>query len=643
MSKNIPSQLEELLALQSPSNRRAMLTALLPTLPPSELFVLRNALSSPAMAIDLVSALPLELSLRVLSRLDVQTVGRAEKTCSRWLNLIKSTNTWRTRYLGLIRPSDVDLHVPPSLAPKMSTAFNVEAACSSGVIPPYKLLCRHRHLADRGWRSGEPKLLGRLRGHRDKVTAALFLGVVGVVSPIDAKAATEIVKWDSRVGEAPLLITASADKSIRLWHLSPPSPLVVLPSTHSLSCIAADVKTTVCEEERDPKRSSKTSTQIVRIVAGSFTGLVTLFVLSVETGPDASVTVTASATRPPKTTITTRLRLLSVRSLGQISGSPILGVKLWGSWVFAVSASGVKGICVGLPESVKVDEVIVGPAFDLIKPPADKQYIYHSILPITLPPDHSHHDLSSPRSYLVVLAGEVTDNEPGEEQGTDRLIIIDISSFTAAEPPDDFRTSNPTKPQVVARVVMVGGSMGNTAAGPDTIRGMYARRQRRRTGQTDDVVITVVWSKGRTVSVVMSDVLEVSTASGSNARPPCWSRTFTLQISSLRNPGAPAWEDVVSCAHDSGHTVWIQKTLWGWCDELDVDVKEEGSGSPSKASKARFSRTFDAPECIAVDGDLVAVGTGHKVVDVMLFGAVGSSGSASEGEGTKRRRFTTGE
>ncbi|KXS09759.1 hypothetical protein M427DRAFT_63497 [Gonapodya prolifera JEL478] len=448
-------------------------------------------------------------------------------------------------------------------------------------------MTRRRIGAERAWESGSPTFVARLKGHTDKVTAAKFVAVPGV-RPATGGASFYLGKWSDKhsnityISEPPLLITASFDNSIRIWHLHPPTPLLIVETPHSVSCMDADVLREGAP--RDDDEGTRPMVQALRVVIGSYLGTATLVVIEVVHRP-----VRAFEFGPAQAT---EFRLRTIRSLGQVSGSPISKVVLWGSWALVASAGGVKAVHIHKNDvgAVNVAAPVRTDSSGLcIMNVFSTENTIKDVLPITVAsPDASHS-----RSFLFILA-QVAPNTRSASPGSNGVTVLDVTEFTHAS-----ESRPPMDPKIVSSTILDASVNESGVA-------LYAGRS------GTDTTVTVVRKNATRFSSHVSDLLSSvpATAQQQGDSPP-----WRLLPSDFRSEA----DSINTCAYDRGRAVWLRTRSWGWWDDAPVMMEGEGGDSVWKRW-GRAPRTQDTLECVALDGDLVAVGTGNGFVDVVGFG-----------------------
>lgn len=181
--------------------------------------------------IDFISTLPMELSLKILSYLDCQSLCNAARVCRNWQVLADDDKVWYR-----MCEQHIDRKCPncgwglPLLHMKRARAPH-KSSCGGKSMTPWKAIYRDRFKVESNWRKGTC-VIKEFKGHMDGVLALQFNTRFLFTGSYDSTVAI----WDLCTGrmvrrfaghtdgvktlwfDDQKLITGSLDKTIRVWN-----------------------------------------------------------------------------------------------------------------------------------------------------------------------------------------------------------------------------------------------------------------------------------------------------------------------------------------------------------------------------------------------------------------------------------------
>ncbi|CAI4958541.1 ATV_HP_G0022720.mRNA.1.CDS.1 [Saccharomyces cerevisiae] len=197
-----------------------------------------SSLVTHMIKIDFISILPQELSLKILSYLDCQSLCNATRVCRKWQKLADDDRVWyhmceqhidrKCPNCGWGLPL---LHMKRARIQQNSTGSSSNADIQTQTTRPWKVIYRERFKVESNWRKGHCRIQ-EFKGHMDGVLTLqfnyrlLFTGsydsTIGIWDLFTGKLIRRLsghadgvktLYFDDRK-----LITGSLDKTIRVWN-----------------------------------------------------------------------------------------------------------------------------------------------------------------------------------------------------------------------------------------------------------------------------------------------------------------------------------------------------------------------------------------------------------------------------------------
>ncbi|CDH14410.1 probable F-box protein MET30 [Zygosaccharomyces bailii ISA1307] len=202
--------------------------------------------------IDFISALPTELSLKILCYLDCQSLCNAARVCRRWQVLANDDKVWYR-----MCEQHIDRKCPncgwglPLLHMKRARTPQ-KSPCGTSGTTPWKVIYRDRFKVESNWRKGHC-VVREFKGHMDGVLDLQFNSRLLFTGSYDST----IAIWDLCAGrlvrrlsghtdgvksmyfDGQKLITGSLDKTIRVWNYMTGECVATYPG-HTDSVLSVD-------------------------------------------------------------------------------------------------------------------------------------------------------------------------------------------------------------------------------------------------------------------------------------------------------------------------------------------------------------------------------------------------------------------
>ncbi|SJM87376.1 probable F-box protein MET30 [Zygosaccharomyces bailii] len=202
--------------------------------------------------IDFISALPTELSLKILCYLDCQSLCNAARVCRRWQVLANDDKVWYR-----MCEQHIDRKCPncgwglPLLHMKRARTPQ-KSPCGTSGTTPWKVIYRDRFKVESNWRKGHC-VVREFKGHMDGVLDLQFNSRLLFTGSYDST----IAIWDLCAGrlvrrlsghtdgvksmyfDGQKLITGSLDKTIRVWNYMTGECIATYPG-HTDSVLSVD-------------------------------------------------------------------------------------------------------------------------------------------------------------------------------------------------------------------------------------------------------------------------------------------------------------------------------------------------------------------------------------------------------------------
>ena len=197
-----------------------------------------SSLVTHMIKIDFISILPQELSLKILSYLDCQSLCNATRVCRKWQKLADDDRVWyhmceqhidrKCPNCGWGLPL---LHMKRARIQQNSTGSSSNADIQTQTTRPWKVIYRERFKVESNWRKGHCRIQ-EFKGHMDGVLTLQFNYRLLFTGSYDST----IGMWDLFAGKLirrlsghsdgvktlyfddRKLITGSLDKTIRVWN-----------------------------------------------------------------------------------------------------------------------------------------------------------------------------------------------------------------------------------------------------------------------------------------------------------------------------------------------------------------------------------------------------------------------------------------
>ncbi|WPD60920.1 ubiquitin-binding SDF ubiquitin ligase complex subunit met30 [Saccharomyces cerevisiae] len=197
-----------------------------------------SSLVTHMIKIDFISILPQELSLKILSYLDCQSLCNATRVCRKWQKLADDDRVWyhmceqhidrKCPNCGWGLPL---LHMKRARIQQNSTGSSSNADIQTQTTRPWKVIYRERFKVESNWRKGHCRIQ-EFKGHMDGVLTLqfnyrlLFTGsydsTIGIWDLFTGKLIRRLSGHSDGVKtlyfDDRKLITGSLDKTIRVWN-----------------------------------------------------------------------------------------------------------------------------------------------------------------------------------------------------------------------------------------------------------------------------------------------------------------------------------------------------------------------------------------------------------------------------------------
>lgn len=197
-----------------------------------------SSLVTHMIKIDFISILPQELSLKILSYLDCQSLCNATRVCRKWQKLADDDRVWyhmceqhidrKCPNCGWGLPL---LHIKRARIQQNSTGSSSNADIQTQTTRPWKVIYRERFKVESNWRKGHCRIQ-EFKGHMDGVLTLqfnyrlLFTGsydsTIGIWDLFTGKLIRRLSGHSDGVKtlyfDDRKLITGSLDKTIRVWN-----------------------------------------------------------------------------------------------------------------------------------------------------------------------------------------------------------------------------------------------------------------------------------------------------------------------------------------------------------------------------------------------------------------------------------------
>ncbi|PTN40507.1 ubiquitin-binding SDF ubiquitin ligase complex subunit MET30 [Saccharomyces cerevisiae] len=197
-----------------------------------------SSLVTHMIKIDFISILPQELSLKILSYLDCQSLCNATRVCRKWQKLADDDRVWyhmceqhidrKCPNCGWGLPL---LHMKRARIQQNSTGYSSNADIQTQTTRPWKVIYRERFKVESNWRKGHCRIQ-EFKGHMDGVLTLqfnyrlLFTGsydsTIGIWDLFTGKLIRRLSGHSDGVKtlyfDDRKLITGSLDKTIRVWN-----------------------------------------------------------------------------------------------------------------------------------------------------------------------------------------------------------------------------------------------------------------------------------------------------------------------------------------------------------------------------------------------------------------------------------------
>ncbi|CAI4390143.1 BDC_1c_G0027000.mRNA.1.CDS.1 [Saccharomyces cerevisiae] len=197
-----------------------------------------SSLVTHMIKIDFISILPQELSLKILSYLDCQSLCNATRVCRKWQKLADDDRVWyhmceqhidrKCPNCGWGLPL---LHMKRARIQQNSTGSSSNADMQTQTTRPWKVIYRERFKVESNWRKGHCRIQ-EFKGHMDGVLTLqfnyrlLFTGsydsTIGIWDLFTGKLIRRLSGHSDGVKtlyfDDRKLITGSLDKTIRVWN-----------------------------------------------------------------------------------------------------------------------------------------------------------------------------------------------------------------------------------------------------------------------------------------------------------------------------------------------------------------------------------------------------------------------------------------
>ncbi|CAG8457205.1 16711_t:CDS:2 [Acaulospora morrowiae] len=158
--------------------RKLFLEGLVEECNPQEIYTLQQILQDKCCnRFDIVSALPLELSIKIFKQLDGKDLCNCREVSHRWKNITQDSTIWKTKCLEILM-----------LDQRLEVAKEKESSNED-----WEYFYRKLYRKEINWKNGKAQRIKFLKGHKDRVN--------------DAK-----LKDNT-------LVTGSADRTVRIWDL----------------------------------------------------------------------------------------------------------------------------------------------------------------------------------------------------------------------------------------------------------------------------------------------------------------------------------------------------------------------------------------------------------------------------------------
>lgn len=224
--------IDQLSQFLTPQNQNHLIFRLLQKTHRSSLSTF-NGLLNDSLKRDLIGNLPVEISMKVLSYLDAETLLSISKVCKKWFKLINNTALWtdllkRDKLITEDAVIKYELNEPKDMIDQWCTL--------PGEINSAQVLYKKRRMIVNRWLDPKykPKRIS-VKGHGNKVVTCLQHDEEKIVTGVDDK---YILIYSTQTGQlmkvleghdggvwamkyyGNTLVTGSTDRSVRIWNMA---------------------------------------------------------------------------------------------------------------------------------------------------------------------------------------------------------------------------------------------------------------------------------------------------------------------------------------------------------------------------------------------------------------------------------------